>query len=99
MTMTVSMGRRFCRASTMAVLLAWSAMAASTMVGTAKADGDSTPANNSAAVIRRLSPDQYRQIISDVFGPTIKIGGRFVSVMKRRGPKSVVSVSEYVLVV
>ena len=30
-----------------------------------------------AAVIRRLSPDQYRQIVADIFGNTIKIGGRF----------------------
>ena len=28
-------------------------------------------------VIRRLTPDQYRQTIADVFGPGIQLGGRF----------------------
>ena len=28
-------------------------------------------------VTRRLSPEQYRQIVTDIFGPGIKIGGRF----------------------
>lgn len=30
-----------------------------------------------APVVRRLSPEQYRQSIADIFGETIKIGGRF----------------------
>lgn len=30
-----------------------------------------------APVARRLRPDQYRRIIADIFGPTIKIEGRF----------------------
>jgi hypothetical protein len=29
------------------------------------------------AVARRLRPDQYRRIIADVFGPTIRVEGRF----------------------
>src|SRR4051794_6367756 len=29
------------------------------------------------AVVRRLMPDQYRQVIADVFGQDIKLGGRF----------------------
>lgn len=28
-------------------------------------------------VVRRLTRDQYRQVITDVFGPTIELGGRF----------------------
>lgn len=28
-------------------------------------------------VTRRLTPEQYRNVIADVFGPTIKLGGRF----------------------
>lgn len=28
-------------------------------------------------VVRRLTQDQYRQVIADVFGPTIELGGRF----------------------
>jgi hypothetical protein len=29
------------------------------------------------AIARRLRPDQYRRVIADVFGPTIKVEGRF----------------------
>ena len=29
------------------------------------------------AIVRRISPDQYQQIVSDVFGDNIKLGGRF----------------------
>ena len=29
------------------------------------------------AVIRRLSPEQYREIVADIFGPGLKLGGRF----------------------
>ena len=35
---------------------------------------DFTPAN---VVTRRLTADQYQHIITDVFGPTIELGGRF----------------------
>ena len=34
-------------------------------------------ADSQTLALRRLSPDQYRQIITDVFGPDIKLGGRF----------------------
>ena len=36
-------------------------------------------------VIRRLTPDQYRRIIADIFGPTIEIGGRFEPDMRDNG--------------
>jgi hypothetical protein len=29
------------------------------------------------AIARRLTPDQYRRVIADVFGPSIKVDGRF----------------------
>ena len=35
------------------------------------------PAAGGETVTRRLSPDQYRQIVEDVFGSDIKLGGRF----------------------
>ena len=39
---------------------------------------DGGPKSPGAPVVaRRLSPDQYRRVIGDVFGPTIKIEGRF----------------------
>ncbi len=46
----------------------------------AGADGD-----KSGTVTRRLSQAQYRQVIADVFGPTIKVGGRFEPDIRRDG--------------
>ena len=37
---------------------------------------DSAP-SAAGAVTRRLSPEQYQNVIRDAFGPSIKIGGRF----------------------
>jgi hypothetical protein len=39
----------------------------------------------SPAISRRLRPDQYRRVIADVFGPTIKIGGRFEPDLREGG--------------
>jgi hypothetical protein len=40
--------------------------------------GPAEPASPGApAIARRLRPDQYRRVIADVFGPTIKVEGRF----------------------
>src|ERR1700749_3793455 len=33
--------------------------------------------NGVEAVFHRLSADQYKQVIADIFGPTIKVAGRF----------------------
>lgn len=38
---------------------------------------DSQAASTQTVAMRRISPDQYRQIITDVFGADIRIGGRF----------------------
>ena len=35
--------------------------------------------------MRRLSPDQYRQVVADIFGPTIEIGGRFMKEPRENG--------------
>src|SRR6202012_285150 len=37
------------------------------------------------AVTRRLSPEQYQNIIADVFGSTIELGGRFEPEMRANG--------------
>ena len=37
------------------------------------------------AVTRRLSQEQYRQVIADLFGPSIKVGGRFEPDIRRDG--------------
>jgi hypothetical protein len=42
------------------------------LVGSARADDAA-----GAAAMRRLTQEQYRQIINDIFGPTVTLGGRF----------------------
>jgi hypothetical protein len=37
------------------------------------------------AMVRRLTPSQYTQIIADVFGPDLKIGGRFEPDIRQDG--------------
>jgi hypothetical protein len=39
--------------------------------------GSDPPAVARPAIVRRLRPNQYRQIIADVFGPSIRVEGRF----------------------
>src|SRR2546423_6214724 len=36
-------------------------------------------------VARRLTADQYRTIVTDVFGPTIELGGRFEPELRVKG--------------
>jgi hypothetical protein len=59
-------------------LCATTAVAALAMFGVvgAAVAADSDTAAGSAAM-RRLTQEQYRQIIADVFGPTVKLSGRF----------------------
>ncbi len=47
----------------------------------AKADGDAA----GPVAMRRLTQDQYKQIINDVFGPTVTLGGRFEPDMRDAG--------------
>ncbi|MDX2221592.1 MAG: DUF1588 domain-containing protein [Rhodospirillaceae bacterium] len=52
--------------------------------------GDNAPASDGGPpVMRRLTEDQYRQIIADVFGPDIVIGGRFDPIVRVDGLVSV----------
>lgn len=37
------------------------------------------------AIMRRLTPEQYRQVIADVFGPEIRVGGRFEPELRDSG--------------
>jgi hypothetical protein len=52
---------------------------------TAPALAESDKPAGGEAVTRRLSQAQYRRIIVDVFGPTIKVGGRFEPDIRREG--------------
>jgi hypothetical protein len=51
------------------------------------ADAAQAPADaqDAGAVTRRLTADQYRNIVSDVFGPTIELGGRFEPELRVKG--------------
>jgi len=44
------------------------------VTGAARAEGELAAG---PVAMRRLTQEQYRQIIADVFGPTVKLGGRF----------------------
>lgn len=67
-------------------LLGAAATIALTIVGAvgSRALAEGEPAAGSAAM-RRLTQDQYRQIIADVFGPTVKLSGRFEPDVRESG--------------
>ncbi len=46
---------------------------------------DAPPSNGGPLVLRRLSEDQYRQSIADIFGPDIKVTGRFEPDVRKNG--------------
>ncbi len=52
---------------------------------TALAAGDKVAVTPEEAVVRRLTGEQYRAVIRDVFGPTIEFGGRFEPGLKVNG--------------
>jgi len=52
-------------------------------VPAARADDAAQPGGD--PVVRRLTQEQYRRVIADVFGPTIKVGGRFEPDIRRDG--------------
>jgi hypothetical protein len=63
-------------AGAISILAACGAVAAFLTLGTDRAAMAESNANE-VANLRRISPVQYRAIIAEVFGPTIKIAGRF----------------------
>ena len=75
-------------------LLSSSLATATVLAGAAQAAPKPTPVKFEAtapviaagpAMLRRLSPDQYRQIIADIFGSDITIGGRFAPEIRDSG--------------
>jgi len=68
-------GRSARSASWLVVVAALAGFMAADAPQAAKADDSGAVAGPVA--MRRLTQEQYKQIISDVFGPTIKLGGRF----------------------
>ncbi len=88
------MGRLMSR-RTLCLLCSSMAVALAAVLGSAaQAAPKPTPAKLEAAgpvvaagpaMLRRLSPDQYRQIIADIFGSDITIGGRFAPEIRASG--------------
>ncbi len=83
-----TMGRA-CLASAslaMATLFAGSVQAAPKPTPVTLTSRDMVPAVSAGpAMLRRLSPDQYRQTIADIFGSDINIGGRFAPEIRQSG--------------
>ena len=67
-----------------AVLAACAAPLALMALPHAKADDSSAQVAGPVAM-RRLTQDEYKQIIADVFGPTVTLGGRFEPDMRDAG--------------
>ena len=76
-------------ASVLTAVLACGAVTSVTMTSSDKvtaAESASAPAGPSnGVVVRRLTQKQYEQVITDVFGPGIKIGGRFEPIPRQEG--------------
>ncbi len=52
------------------------------------------PSNPGAQpVVQRLSEQQYRQTIADIFGPDVKVAGRFEPIVRREGLQAVGAVA------
>src|SRR5437899_335112 len=84
MTILSKPGRR--AAVGASVLLACGALAAFSLTDapTARADQASAPVAGPVAM-RRLTQEEYKQIIADVFGPTVRLGGRFEPDVREAG--------------
>ena len=74
-------------ASLLTVAMACAALTSVTMTSseTVTAAESAPAALGNGVVVRRLTQDQYKQIITDVFGPGIKIGGRFEPIPRQEG--------------
>ncbi len=59
------------------------AVAATTVAVASEAAGPAVAAG--PAMLRRLSPDQYKQTVADIFGSDITIGGRFAPEIRESG--------------
>lgn len=64
-------------------ILATAAVALTVYTGVVSAADEK--ATGGDVVTRRLSQEQYRQVVADLFGPSIKVGGRFEPDIRRDG--------------
>ncbi len=71
--------------SLIAGLIACGAAAVATGPSAVDAATEAVAQESNGVVIRRLSQEQYETIIADVFGPGMKIGGRFEPVPREEG--------------
>ena len=67
------------------VLVACGALMTSIAMSANKAVAGEPDASGGSRVFRRLSPEQYRHIIANVFGSTVKVEGRFEPGMRANG--------------
>jgi len=81
MTIKSKPGRQ--RAVAAAVFLASGVLASMAPAGIHAARADQTVGGPVA--MRRLTQEEYKQIIADVFGPTVKLGGRFEPDVREAG--------------
>jgi hypothetical protein len=65
--------------------VAASVFGAALALGGAQKSSPATTEGAGPAVARRLSAEQYKQIITDIFGPTVKPGGRFDPELRQDG--------------
>src|SRR6185437_16969996 len=64
---------------------AFALIAASTLAIAGCGKDDAPPTKGGPVVMRRLSEEQYRQSIADVFGPDIRVAGRFEPDVRKNG--------------
>jgi hypothetical protein len=83
MTISSRLNKRMTIAAASGALLATTMLGASFDVAAAPLVEPVSPGG--PAMVRRLTPSQYQHIISDVFGPDLKLGGRFEPDIRQDG--------------
>ena len=83
MTISNRLTKRMTVAAACGALVLTSLMGGSVEVASATVKEPASPGG--PTMVRRLTPSQYLQIVSDVFGPDIKIGGRFEPDIRQDG--------------
>jgi hypothetical protein len=81
----MSLKYRFRSTASLLAAVALCGAVTSTGSDTVRAAAESVAPAGNGVVVRRLSQEQYHTIIADVFGPGMKIGGRFEPVPREEG--------------
>src|SRR6185437_9222143 len=92
--------RRVSRGTVIGLVSTALAMATAVLGTSAQAAPEQAPAPAASSgasgpeMLRRLSPDQYRNVIADIFGSDITFGGRFAPEIREHGLLAVGAGSE-----